>query len=237
MTRKHPTSAEREIQMTEPNFIPYTDYRLYPVAEMQQRAASFAADLQRRRSIRHFSDRPVPRIVIENCLKAAASAPSGANMQPWHFTAISNPAVKSEIRRLAEAEEQAFYRERASQEWLDDLAPLGTDANKPFLETAPYLIAIFAERYGLQADGSQRKHYYVQESVGIAAGLLIAAVHHAGLVSLTHTPSPMDFLNRILARPKNERPFLLLVVGYPAVDAVVPDIHRKPLDQVTTFVE
>jgi iodotyrosine deiodinase len=223
--------------MSEPAFIPLPNYRSYPVEEMQQRAAQFASDLQRRRSVRQFSDRAAPRAVIENCLQAAASAPSGANMQPWHFVVVSNAAVKRQIRELAEAEERAFYSERATQEWLDALAPLGTDPDKPFLERAPYLIAIFAQRYGVLPDGSKQKHYYVQESVGIATGLLIAAIHYAGLVSLTHTPSPMDFLNRILCRPKNERPFLLLVVGYPAEDAVVPDIHRKPLDQVTTFVE
>jgi iodotyrosine deiodinase len=223
--------------MTENAFIPLANHRAYPVEEMQQRAQHFAADLQRRRSVRHFSDRPVPRQVIENCLRAASSAPSGANMQPWHFAAISNPAMKRQIREMAEAEEQAFYHERASQEWLDALAPLGTDPNKPFLETAPYLIAIFAERFGVLPGGVKRKHYYVQESVGIATGLLIAAVHHAGLVSLTHTPSPMDFLNRLLSRPKNERPFLLLVVGHPAEDATVPAIQRKSLDQVATFIE
>jgi iodotyrosine deiodinase len=204
---------------------------------MQQRAADFAAELQKRRSVRQFSDRPVPRAVIEDCLRTAASAPSGANMQPWHFCAISNAEVKKEIRALAEAEEQAFYRERASEEWLQALAPLGTDANKPFLETAPYLVAIFAQRYGLLPDGGRRMHYYVQESVGIATGMLIAAVHHAGLASLTHTPSPMAFLNRILKRPANEKPFLLLVVGYPAEDAVVPAIQRKPLAEVATFIE
>jgi nitroreductase len=223
--------------MTDPAFIPLPNYHSYPIEEMQQRAAQIASDLQRRRSVRQFSDRPVPRAIIENCLQAAASAPSGANMQPWHFVVVSNAAVKRQIREMAEAEERAFYSERATQEWLDALAPLGTDPDKPFLERAPYLIAIFAQRYGVLPDGSKQKHYYVQESVGIATGLLIAAIHYAGLVSLTHTPSPMDFLNRILYRPKNERPFLLLVVGYPAEDAVVPDIHRKPLDQVITFVE
>jgi iodotyrosine deiodinase len=223
--------------MTENAFIPLTDHRTYPVEEMQQRAQQFAADLQRRRSVRHFSDRPVPRQVIEDCLRAASSAPSGANMQPWHFAAVSNPAMKRRIREMAEAEEQAFYQERASQEWLNALAPLGTDPNKPFLEIAPYLIAIFAERFGVLPGGGKRKHYYVQESVGIATGLLIAAVHHAGLVALTHTPSPMDFLNRLLSRPKNERPFLLLVVGHPAEEATVPAIQRKSLDQVATFIE
>jgi iodotyrosine deiodinase len=223
--------------MTEPAFVPLSGYRLYPVEEMQQRAAELAGGLQKRRSVRHFSDRPVPRQVIQDCLRAAASAPSGANMQPWHFCAISNPEVKKELRALAEAEEQAFYRERAGEEWLQALAPLGTDASKPFLETAPYLIAIFAQRYGLLPGGGRRMHYYVQESVGIATGMLITAVHHAGLASLTHTPSPMGFLNRILKRPAHEKPFLLLVVGYPAENAVVPAIERKPLEEVVTFVE
>jgi iodotyrosine deiodinase len=223
--------------MTENAFIPLADHRFYPLEEMQQRAQQFATDIQRRRSVRHFSDRPIPRQIIEDCLRAASSAPSGANMQPWHFVAVSNPATKRKIREMAEVEEQAFYRERASQEWLDALAPLGTDPNKPFLETAPYLIAIFAERFGVMPGGVKRKHYYVQESVGIATGVLIAAVHHAGLVSLTHTPSPMDFLNRLLSRPKNERPFLLLVVGHPAEEATVPAIQRKSLDQVATFIE
>jgi iodotyrosine deiodinase len=220
---------------TTPTFIPLCGYREYPVAEMKARAAEFCAEMRRRRSVRHFSDRAVPREVIEDCVRAAASAPNGANMQPWHFVVVGDPAVKRRIRAAAEEEERAFYTQRASEEWLDALAPLGTDASKPFLETAPYLIAIFAQSHGVAPDGRKVKHYYVQESVGIATGLLIAAVHHAGLVSLTHTPSPMGFLNEILGRPANERPFLLLVVGYPAEDARVPAITKKPFEEIATF--
>lgn len=219
-----------------PTFVPLSEYREYPVDVMKQRAADFYAEVRRRRTVRQFSSRPVPRDVIESCLRAAGTAPSGANMQPWHFVVISDPAVKRRIRVEAETEEREFYARRAPQEWLDALAPLGTDDRKPFLETAPFLIAIFAETYGLLPDGRKVKHYYVQESVGIATGLLIAAVHHAGLASLTHTPSPMGFLNEILGRPLHERPFLLLVVGYPAAGATVPDIGKKPLDEIATFV-
>ena len=223
--------------MAEPQFVPLSDYREYPPDEMRRRAADFYADLRRRRTVRHFSDRPVPREVIEDCLRAAATAPSGANMQPWHFVVVSDPEVKRRIRFAAEEEERAFYRERAPQEWLEALAPLGTDWRKPFLETAPFLIAIFSESYGLTSSGKRVKNYYVQESVGIATGVLIAALHHAGLATLTHTPSPMGFLNDLLARPANERPFLLLVVGYPAEDAQVPVITKKPFDEITTFVD
>ncbi len=219
-----------------PAFIPLPDYRAYPVEEMRQRAAGFYAELRRRRTIRQFSSRPVPRDIIENCLRAAGTAPNGANMQPWRFVVVGDPAVKREIRVKAEEEEREFYHARAPQEWLDALAPLGTDEHKPFLEVAPWLIAIFAQSYGVLPDGRRVKHYYAQESVGIAAGFLIAALHHTGLVSLTHTPSPMGFLNQILHRPAHERPFLLLVVGYPAADAVVPDIGKKPLDEIATFI-
>lgn len=222
--------------MQQPKFIPLPEYREYPVEEMQRRAAGFYADIRRRRTVREFSSRPVPRDIIENCLRAAGTAPNGANLQPWHFVVISSPAIKRQIRQAAEEEERAFYQERAPQEWLEALAPLGTDEHKPFLETAPYLIAIFAQSYGLMPGGRKVKHYYATESVGIATGLLIAAVHHAGLVSLTHTPSPMNFLNQILNRPANERPFLLLVVGYPAEDAQVPAITKKPLDEIATFL-
>ena len=221
--------------MTDSRFISL-DFHEYPPEEMQRRAADFRAEMQRRRSVRDFADRPVPRIIIEDCLRTAGSAPSGANMQPWHFVAVAEPSVKKKIRDAAEEEEREFYANRAPDEWLDALAPLGTDASKPFLETAPCLIAIFAQRYGLDPDGARTKHYYIQESVGIATGLLIAALHRAGLATLTHTPSPMNFLNEILDRPKNERPFLLLVVGYPTPDAQVPDIQRKPLDAIVTFV-
>lgn len=213
-----------------------TTYQSYPLAEMQARASTFYDEMRRRRTVREFADRPVPRSVIEACLRTAGTAPSGANQQPWHFVAVSDSTVKSRIRQAAEAEEREFYERRASQEWLDALAPLGTDAHKPFLEIAPYLIAIFAQTYGMGADGGKIKHYYVTESVGIATGLLIAALHHAGLVTLTHTPSPMGFLNEILGRPTNERPFLLLVVGYPADNAQVPAITKKALEEIATFV-
>jgi iodotyrosine deiodinase len=200
------------------------------------RAAAFRDQMRSRRTVRHFSDRPVARAVIEECLLTAGGAPSGANLQPWHFVAVSDAAVKRRIRAAAEDEEREFYSRRAPQEWLDALAPLGTDADKPFLESAPYLIAIFAQSYGVLPDGRKVKNYYVQESVGIATGMLIAAVHFAGLASLTHTPSPMGFLNEILDRPANEKPFLLLVVGHPAEDAMVPDIGKKPLAEIASFV-
>jgi len=216
-------------------FVPL-DFQALPVAEMQERAQTFCAQLRRRRSVRDFSSRPVPVDVIEACLRAASTAPSGANMQPWHFVVVSDPAVKRRIRQTAEAEERVFYSQRASEEWLDALRPLGTDANKPFLEIAPYLIAIFAQSYHLDAEGKKRLHYYVSESVGIAVGMLIAAIHNAGLVCLTHTPSPMRFLNEILDRPSYERPFLLLVVGYPAHDAQVPVITKKEMAEYTTFI-
>jgi nitroreductase len=177
----------------------------------------------------------VAREVIEQCLLVAGSAPSGANLQPWHFVVVSDASVKRRIREAAEAEEREFYAQRAPQEWLDALAPLGTDADKPFLETAPYLIAIFSQSYGVLPDGRKVKNYYVQESVGIATGMLITALHHAGLVSLTHTPSPMGFLNAILDRPANEKPFLLLVAGHPAPGAQVPNIGRKPLGEIASF--
>ena len=218
-------------------FVPLLDYREYPEAEMMQRARQFHLELKRRRTVRHFSNRPVPREVVEHCLRAATTAPSGANLQPWHFVVVSDPETKRRIRQAAEEEERHFYRHRAPQEWLDALAPLGTDEHKPFLERAPYLIAIFAQKYGRLADGRRVKHYYPLESVGLATGMLIAALHVAGLATLTHTPSPMKFLNVILDRPKSsERPFLLLVVGYPDRNATVPAIGRKPLDEVVTYV-
>ncbi|UCF40347.1 MAG: nitroreductase family protein [Gemmatimonadota bacterium] len=222
--------------MTEPRFIPLPAYRRYPEEEMARRASEFYEEVRRRRTVRHYSDRPVSRAVIEDCLRAAGTAPSGANRQPWHFVVVAEPEVKRRIREAAEQEEREFYRHRAPGDWLEALAPLGTDEHKPFLETAPYLIAVFAERYGAAPDGGREQNYYVTESVGLATGLLITALHHAGLATLTHTPSPMGFLNEILGRPPNERPFLLLVVGYPADDAVVPDISRKPLEEFATFV-
>lgn len=215
--------------------VPLVTWREYPAAEMLARATAFRDDIGRRRTVRMFSDRPVARSIIEACLQAAGSAPSGANLQPWHFVAVSDPALKLRIREAAEAEEREFYAHRAPADWLEALAPLGTDAQKPYLETAPWLIAVFGERHGVAADGSRRTHYYVTESVGIATGFLIAALHAAGLATLTHTPSPMGFLGTLLERPPHERPFLLLVAGYPAADAVVPDIRRKSLEAIATF--
>jgi iodotyrosine deiodinase len=221
--------------MQKPEFITLPSYHEYSIEEMQSRAQNFSTEMQRRRTVRHFSDRAVSREVIEQCVQAAGTAPSGANMQPWHFVVVAEAATKHAIRISAEEEEREFYEKRAPQEWLDALSPLGTDADKPFLETAPYLIAIFAEKHGTLPDGRTVKHYYVQESVGIATGILITALHTAGLASLTHTPSPMNFLNEILERPPHERPFLLLVVGYPSEDAVVPNIHRKALEEIVTW--
>ena len=203
---------------------------------MTRRAAAFYADMRRRHTVREFSPRPVPQAVIEDCLRVAGTAPNGANLQPWHFVVVSDAKIKQQIREAAEKEEQDFYLHKAPQEWLDALAPLGTDEHKPFLEIAPHLIVIFAQTYGSLPDGRKVKHYYVQESVGIATGLLIAAVHNAGLVSLTHTPSPMGFLNEILGRPAHERPFLILVVGYPAEQAGVPKITKKSLQDIATFL-
>ena len=217
-----------------PGFIRLRTYREYPVAEMLERSRAFASELQRRRTVRQFSDRPVPRAVIESCIEAAGTAPSGAHQQPWHFVVVSDPDVKRAIRAAAEEAEREFYA-TAPADWLEALAPLGTDEHKPYLETAPYLIAVFAERYGLASDGSRRTHYYVAESVGIACGFLLAALHHAGLATLTHTPNPMRFLGEILERPANERALMLVVAGYPAPDAEVPDLRRKPLPEIATF--
>ena len=217
--------------------LPLERYREYSIEEMRDRLDEFYADIDRRRTVREFSDRPVPRDIIETALKAANTAPSGANLQPWHFAVVSGPETKERIREAAEAEEREFYEHRASEEWLAALAPLGTDDKKPFLETAPYLIAVFLQKYGELPDGRKVKHYYPAESTGLATGILITALHRAGLATLTHTPSPMKFLTEILDRPKSERPFLLLVVGYPADDATVPDIQRKSLDEFTSWIE
>ena len=206
----------------------------YSSEEMRLRSRIFFENLSTRRTIRDFSDKPIEREVIENCIRTAGTAPSGANIQPWHFVLISDPTIKKQIRVAAEKEEKEFYKTRAPKEWLEALAPLGTDNIKPYLETAPYLIAIFMQRYGKLPDGRRVKHYYGLESVGIATGMLITAIHNAGLASLTHTPSPMGFLNKILEQPKNERPFLLLVVGHPAEDARVPDIKRKDISEIMT---
>ena len=216
-------------------FVPLPAFERLSATEMQLRARAFYDTARRRRTVRMFSDAAVPRAVIEDCLRAAGTAPSGANQQPWRFCVVADPAIKHEIRVTAEQEEREFYSGRAPREWLDALAPLGTDANKPFLETAPYLIAIFAQSYAALPDGRKVKNYYVSESVGIATGILITALHQAGLATLTHTPSPMAFLNRILKRPENERPFLLLVTGLPSADCVVPDIGKKPLEEIATF--
>ena len=199
------------------------------------RANAFAAELSRRRTVRDYAPTPVSREVIEACLRAAGSAPSGANQQPWHFVAIADPILKRRIREAAEAEEREFYERRAPEEWLSALAPLGTDAEKPFLEVAPWLIAVFYERTGPGTDGHKAKRYYPHESTGIACGMLIAALHQAGLATLTHTPSPMAFLNELLERPRNEVPYLLLVVGHPEPGCRVPDIRRKPLDAIADF--
>lgn len=221
--------------MGDPKFIPLKDYRSYPPEEMAHRAEQFYQEIRRRRTVRHFSDRPVPPEVIRLCLLAAGTAPNGANRQPWHFVVVRDPAVKREIRQAAEAEEREFYQQRAPQEWLDALAHLGTDANKPFLEIAPCLIVIFSQSYELHPDGRRIKNYYVQESVGIATGMLITALHHCGLATLTHTPSPMGFLNRILHRPQNEKPYLVLVTGFPAEDARVPEITKKSFEEIATI--
>jgi iodotyrosine deiodinase len=207
-----------------------------PAAEMQARAEAFLALMKGRRTVRDFSSRPVPRELIETALKVAGTAPSGANQQPWSFACISSQVLKTRIRKGAEDEERAFYAGRAGKEWLDALSHLGTDANKPFLETAPWLIVIFAQRWGIGPDGEKVKHYYVPESVGIATGFLIAALHGAGLATLTHTPAPMNFLNDICGRPDEEKAVILLVVGYPEVGAQVPDIDRKPLADIATFL-
>jgi nitroreductase len=222
--------------MAKDNFVPLEGYHELTAEEMMRRAEDFYRVMRTRRSVREFSDRPVPREVIEYCLKTAGSAPNGANQQPWHFVVVSDPQLKRAIREGAEAEEREFYSRRATPQWLAALAPLGTDENKPFLETAPYLIVIFAQSYAINDEGKRIRHYYVQESVGIATGLLIAAVHNAGLVSLTHTPSPMGFLNNILGRPQNERPYLVLVVGYPVKDVQVPAISKKSLAEISTFL-
>ncbi len=212
------------------------DFREYSLSDMQDRAVALHADLSRRRTVRDFSDRPVPRELVLQCIATAGTAPSGANQQPWHFVMVGDAALKSRIRVAAEAEEHEFYDRRATEEWKSALAPLGTDADKPFLETAPWLIGIFYEAWGRNAAGEREKRYYPMDSAGIATGVLIAALHHAGLATLTHTPSPMAFLNELMGRPDNERPFLLLVVGYPAEGCRVPAIQRKSLEEIVTVL-
>ena len=217
------------------NFIPLPEYQEFSHDEMQRRSHDFYEEIRKRRTVREYSDRQVPREVIENAIRAAGTAPNGANLQPWHFAVVSDAKIKSEIRVGAEKEEQEFYRGKAPQEWLDALAPLGTDEHKPFLEIAPYLIVVFAKPHDVLPDGRRVKNYYTAESVGIATGMLLTALHHSGLATLTHTPSPMKFLNGILGRPSNERPYLIVVTGYPAEGTQVPDIKKKPLDEITSF--
>ena len=217
--------------------VPLSGYVEVPVDQMRKRASGYLTEAQHRRTVRDFSDRPVPRDIIEMCVLVAGTAPNGAHQQPWRFVVVSDAEVKRAIRLAAEEEERAFYGARAPEEWLEVLEPLGTDETKPFLEKAPYLIVVFAESYAVEESGEKSKNYYVTESVGIATGMLITAIHRAGLVSLTHTPSPMAFLNEILGRPENERPFLILVVGYPAPDATVPKLRRKSLQEIATFIE
>ncbi|KPJ80040.1 MAG: nitroreductase [Gammaproteobacteria bacterium SG8_30] len=217
---------------------PLPDFREYPVDEMRRRARWFYRDVARRRSVRDFDSRPVPREVIGHCLLAAGTAPSGANQQPWHFAVITDADTKRRVREAAEAEEREFYARRAPQEWLDALAPLGTDPSKPFLEEAPVLIAVFAQKYGVRQDGSRYSHYYYPESVGIATGFLLVALHHAGLATLTHTPNPMKFLNEICGRPARERATILLVVGYPKQECQVP-VHggiKKSLQDISSWI-
>ncbi|MGH6934182.1 MAG: nitroreductase family protein [Dongiaceae bacterium] len=224
--------------MTAYRSIPLPDFVEHPPAEMLRRAAAFHAEIRRRHTVRQFDSRSVPRALIEQCLLAAGTAPSGANHQPWQFVVVGDPAIKRRIRLAAEAEERAFYAGRAGKEWLKDLEPLGTDPEKPFLELAPWLIVVFGERKGRDGRGRPWKNYYVPESVGIATGFLIAALHLAGLATLTHTPAPMGFLTEILGRPENEKPLILLVAGYPASDATIPAaaLDKKPLDEIATFL-
>lgn len=220
------------------NFIPHSDYVEFSEDDMRARAEAFYANIKTRRTVREFSDKPVPRDIIETCLLAAGTAPNGANLQPWQFVVVSDAEIKRKIREGAEEEEREFYNGRAPQPWLDALAPLGTDENKQFLTIAPYLIGIFAKSYDVLPDGTRVKNYYSAESVGIASGILITALHQAGLVTLTHTPSPMGFLNEVMNRPKNERPFMLLIVGYPAEDCEIPEAakKKKPLEDIAVFL-
>ena len=209
------------------------DFKEFTEEEMRERSKSFLDELSTRRTVRDFSNKPVSLEIIENCIKAAATAPSGANKQPWQFIIVSDSKVKQKIREAAEAEEKEFYNHRATKQWLEDLNQFGTDWHKPFLETAPYLIVVFRQIYDIKDDGRQRKNYYVNESVGIASGFLLAAFHNAGLVTLTHTPSPMNFLGKILGRPENERAFLLIPVGYPDDEAEVPEITKKSFTDIS----
>ncbi|HHO52237.1 MAG TPA: nitroreductase family protein [Deltaproteobacteria bacterium] len=217
-------------------FVPYRSPHLSP-QEARARAEAVRSRLDARRSVRDFSAEPVPRELIASAIQAASTAPSGAHKQPWTFVAVSDPSIKAQIRRAAEEEERRSYDERMSPEWIEAIAPLGTDWRKPYLETAPWLVVLFAQRWGIGPGGERIKHYYVQESCGIAAGLFICALHESGLSTLTHTPSPMGFLSKILGRPDNERPMILFPIGHAAEDALVPDIERKPLEQVSVWLE
>ncbi len=223
--------TDRPPFITEPLIFQHRDEEI-----VQKRADQFHADMKSRRTVRDFSPKPVPRAIIEACIETAGGAPSGANQQPWHFVAIQDPQIKHRIRLAAEEEERAFYAGRAGQEWLKALAHLGTDENKPFLEEAPWLIVIFAKRWGEDASEKRVKHYYVPESVGIACGMLISAIHMAGLASLTHTPAPMKFLNEICQRPESEKPVILLVAGFPKDDAEVPSISKYPLNEISSWI-
>ncbi len=226
------------MKSTPETHVPLGDFPSYPEAEMQARAHAFHVQMLSRRSVRSFSDRTVPQDVIEQCVATAGTAPSGANHQPWYFACVGSQDKKTEIRTAAEAEEREFYDGRAAQDWIDALAPIGTDADKPYMQIAPWLICIFAQRRGGVHAGDDKKNYYINESVGIATGLLIAACHNAGLATLVHTPNPMKFLNRICNRPETEKPFLILVAGYPAADAMVPNhaLVKKPLTQIASFL-
>ncbi|MCB0569610.1 MAG: nitroreductase family protein [Phaeodactylibacter sp.] len=223
------------MQHTEPKFVPYKGIR-YTRPEMLNRSREFYQYMDKRRTVRDFSSKPVPREVIDNIVMTASTSPSGAHKQPWAFCVVSNPDIKKKIREAAEKEEYLNYHGRMSEEWVQDLLVFGTDWNKPFLETAPYLIAVFKKAYELEGE-EKRKNYYVNESVGLACGFLLAAIHNAGLVALTHTPSPMNFLQEILGRPENERPFLLIPVGYAADDARIPCLSRKTIDEVLVYYE
>lgn len=218
--------------------LPLDDFIEYPPAEMLARSKQFYNDIKRRHSIRKFDDKPVNKEIIENCIKAAGTAPNGANHQPWHFVAIQSAEIKAKVREQAEAHEQGFYQGRAGEEWLNALKPLGTDASKPYLEHAPWLIAIFSQKNTELEDGNKQNNYYVHESVGIASGFLINALHNCGLATLTHTPKPMSFLSKICNRPDNERPYMLVVAGYPATDATIPKhaINKKPFTEIASFI-
>ena len=230
------TPLVNRLDMAEKTFLPLTDYCKFPEAEMKKRASEFYLEMRRRRTVRNFSDQPVDRNIIEDCLRTAGTAPSGANQQPWSFIVVSELTVKRRIREAAEKIEKEFYSNEATRKWTDALKHLGTVPSKPFLEIAPYLIVIFSQRYSYSANGKKTKHYYVSASVGIATGMLITALHHAGLVALTYTPVNMRFLNKILSRPSNEKPFMILVVGYPSETALVPVIQKKALKDISLFI-